>query len=140
MIDNQVQPPFETPQSDAVRQCVLSDFNDKPLNGQVRAEGTSFRRVLLPPTQQSMQYAELERRLRRYYEDRLVTDEDRNRDYLKQLRARDAAEQAASNAVAGARNPSALAIPDYSRIGQDLANVKPAPGADQLPANVGGAG
>jgi hypothetical protein len=142
LIDNQLQQPFETPQNDPQRQRIASAVNDKPLPGQVRAEGTSFRRVLLPPTQQSTQYAELERRLRRYYEDRLVTDEDKNREYLKQLRARDAADQAAANAPGNAlaRNPAAMALPDYARIGQDLARSAPAPGAaQQLPANIGAA-
>src|SRR5213078_1946459 len=105
------------------------------------AEGSSFKRVLLPPTQQSTQYAELERRLRRYYEDRLVTDEDRNREYLKQLRARDAADQAAANApTALNRNAAAMALPDYSRIGEQLARPAPAPaqgGAAQAIPDVG---
>src|SRR6185295_17156190 len=129
-IDNQLQQPFETPQNDALGQRIASNaLNDKPLNGGVRTEGTSFKRVLLPPTQQSKQYAELERRLRRYYEDRLVTDEDKNREYLKQLRARDAADQAAANAPGNAaiRAPGGVALPDYSRIGQNLANTRTAP-------------
>jgi tetratricopeptide (TPR) repeat protein len=142
-ISDAVQQPFETPQSDPIRQRINSSLIDKPLPGEVRAEGTSFRRVLLPPSAQSTQYAELERRLRRYYEDRLVTDSDKNRDYLKQLRARDAADQAAANAtgnLTGPRNPAAMAIPDYSRIGQDLANLGPAPaGAAQQPVPAIGA-
>ena len=137
-IDNQLQQPFETPQNDALRQRISSAVNDKPLPGEVRAEGTSFKRVLLPPTQQSTQYAELERRLRRYYEDRLVTDTEKNREYLRQLRAREAADQATAGNPLAARNPGALAIPDYSRIGQELA--RSAPGSVQpLPGNVGAA-
>jgi tetratricopeptide (TPR) repeat protein len=136
-ISDALPQPYETPQNDPLRQRIPSSLTDKPLPGEVRAEGTSFRRVLLPPTQQSTQYAELERRLRRYYEDRLVTDADKNREYLKQLRARDAADQAAANAVAGMRTPGALALPDYSRIGQELANVRSAPGAaQQLPPGI----
>ena len=141
-ISSAVPQPFETPQSDPIRQRINSSLTDKPLPGEVRAEGTSFRRVLLPPSAQSTQYAELERRLRRYYEDRLVTDADKNREYLKQLRARDAADQAAANATGnlpGARNPAAMAIPDYSRIGQDLANLGPATGTAQQPAPAIGA-
>jgi tetratricopeptide (TPR) repeat protein len=133
-LNNAVQQPFETPQNDPQRQRINGALTDKPLPGEVRAEGTSYRRVLLPPSAQSTQYAELERRLRRYYEDRLVTDEDKNREYLKQLRARDAADQ---NAIA--KGPGAMAVPDYARIGQDLANQQPAPGANQQPGiNVGG--
>ena len=50
---------------------------------------------------------------------------------------------APGNAAGALRNPGAMALPDYSRIGQDLANAnaKPGPGgADQLPQGVGGAG
>src|SRR5256885_15990845 len=37
-----------------------------------------------------------------------------------------------------ARSPAALALPEYSRIGQELANAKPAPGAgQQFPVGVG---
>jgi tetratricopeptide (TPR) repeat protein len=132
LLNNAVQQPFETPQNDPQRQRINGLVNDKPLPGEVRAEGTSFRRVLLPPVAQSTQYAELERRLRRYYEDRLVTDEDKNREYLKQLRARDAADK--NNTAVAGRNPGALALPDYARIGQDLANQQPGPGGAQQPA------
>ncbi|HEV8605717.1 MAG TPA: tetratricopeptide repeat protein [Tepidisphaeraceae bacterium] len=132
-ISSAVQQPFETPQNDPLRNRINGSLTDKPLPGEIRAEGTSWRRVLLPPSKQSTQYAELERRLRRYYEDRLVTDEDKNREYLKQLRARDAADQAAATtggpAIAAARNQAALNVPDYARIGQELANQKAGPGA-----------
>src|SRR6266550_3062122 len=133
LLNNAAQQPFETPQNDPQRQRISSSLTDKPLPGEVRAEGSSFRRVLLPPTAQSTQYAELERRLRRYYEDRLVTDADKNRDYLKQLRARDAAEQNNPNGIAAARNPGALVLPDYARIGQDLANQKPGAAQQAVP-------
>ena len=87
-----------------------------------------YRRMLLPPSQQSLQYAELERRLRRYYEDRLQTDEDKNREFLKELRARDAQEKAGAAAggpaVTAMRNQGVATIPDYARIGQELATQR----------------
>jgi tetratricopeptide (TPR) repeat protein len=132
-ISSAVQKPFETPENDPLRNRINGALTDKALSGEVRADGSSWRRVLLPPSQQSTQYAELERRLRRYYEDRLVTDEDKNREYLKQLRARDSADQAAANAggpgIAAARNQAALNVPDYARIGLELANQKGGAGA-----------
>src|SRR5207247_10597853 len=111
--------------------------NEKPLRGDVRPEGGVFQRVLLPPSQQSLQYAELERRLRRYYEDRLQTDEEKNREFLKDLRARDAQDKAAAAAAGPGRthmrNQGIGAIPDYARIGQELAAQR---GVAQNPADV----
>src|SRR5207245_928196 len=49
-ISDAVQQPFETPQNDPQRQRINNALTDKPLPGEVRVEGTSFRRVLLPPS------------------------------------------------------------------------------------------
>jgi hypothetical protein len=140
-VSGTLQRPYETPQNDPLGQRIASTpINDQPLAGNVRATGTAYNRVLVPAHQQSSQYAEMERRLRRYYEDRLQTDEDRNREYLKQLRARDAADKTAIAGKEGGPaltnqttpNANALNLPNYARIGQELANQR-------LPAG-GGAG
>jgi tetratricopeptide (TPR) repeat protein len=151
-ISGALQRPYETPQNDPLGQRIQSTpINEQPLAGNVRATGSSYNRVLLPPHKQSAQYAELERRLRRYYEERLQTDEERNREFLKQLRARGAADQAAPATDPLTGGPaltnqnqtslSGVALPDYARIGQELANQKPGlgtTGAPTAPGSVGG--
>lgn len=136
-INSAVLKPFEAPETSALSPKPLDSSikNPRPVND-VRPEGSDTRRLVVPPQDQSSQYGELQKRLNRYYTDRLETDEDRNREFLKQLRAKEAADKAATgrpNPFDPAKGPGIApeplprgalpsATPDYGKIARELAD------------------
>ena len=80
--------PFETPENRNIGESINSTtIGGQPLNNTVRPEGSTVRRLIVPARRQSSQYAELEKRLARYYTQEMETDEQRNREFLAELRA-----------------------------------------------------
>ncbi len=137
--DNLAKPlpqPFDSPQGKSLNQPLDPSIANSAISAQVRTDQAFGDRLAVPPSQQSSQYAELQRRLNRYYTSRLETDEDRHREFLKQLRARDAADKAANDQKTPedtqAQPPAPIGkgtirptAPDYARIGQELTLPRP---------------
>jgi tetratricopeptide (TPR) repeat protein len=134
-ITSAVPKPFDAPETGSLSPKPLdSSIKDQRLSNEVRAEGSEGRRFAVPPQDQSSQYGELQRRLNRYYTDRLETDEDRNREFLKQLRAKEAADKAPAgrpNPLVPGKGPGIApeplpqgaqppATPDYGKIAREL--------------------
>lgn len=89
---HRIPQPFETPADAALPAGrVSADVDTSPLEANLSTD-QSLRRRLIAPARQSTQYAELQRRLDRYHGNQPLTDEQANRDFRSQLRARDAAE------------------------------------------------
>jgi tetratricopeptide (TPR) repeat protein len=86
--------PFETPETQTLESRLeAQSVTGAPLTADLRPQTGMEWRMAVPPAQQSGQYAELQRRLDRYYTHRLETDEERNRELIRQLRAREQQEQ-----------------------------------------------
>jgi hypothetical protein len=112
--------PFETPENRNIGESINSTtIGGQPLTNTVRQEGSTVRRLVVPPRRQSSQYAELEKRLARYYSEQLETDEQRNREFLTELRAYQQGQ--AANAPG----------PDFSRISRALADRAAASNANR---------
>ena len=139
--------PFDAPENTSLSGRPLdSSVGSTAIVGQVRPDQSIGDRLAVPPTQQSSQYAELQRRLDRYYTSRLETDEERHRDFLKQLRAKEAADKAGAKVPTdtepgpgttgqqGITLPGqgatgrGVGLPDYAKIGQELLTVPPRTG------------
>jgi tetratricopeptide (TPR) repeat protein len=74
--------------------------------------------AMLPPQQQSSQYADLQKKLNAYYTQNFQTDEQRNREFLKLLRAKEEADKAGTATT----RPTGLPTPvDYRAMSQRLA-------------------
>lgn len=126
-----MQQPFDAPQNQTLTpQAVNRAMTAQPLQGAGQPVQAIGDRLMVPPAQQSTQYAELQRRLNRYYTDRLQTDEQRHREFLSQLRAKEAADKAAMEKRTGGDEttttpPAAggavdFGIPDYAKISREL--------------------
>ena len=139
--NNLAQPvptPFETPENRSIGGKPLNNSIGNPALGAGAGPqpGIGSRLWIPGPAQQSAQYAELQRRLDRYYVSRMQTDEDRYRDFLKQLRAKEAAEKPAGpteTTEQPAANTNATVLPDYARMSQELltAPARQGPAAPQ---------
>jgi len=136
--------PFETPENPALSGKPLADdITGRSALGQPAQPSVTWRLAMVPPSQQSAQYAELQRRLNRYYVDKLETDEDRNREFLRQLQAREAADKARKKEPGTSDTPQPQtiapqpALPDYARISRQLLAIKPAPGQTPKPEAIG---
>jgi len=130
--------PFEAPQDSSLTGKPLDSMvNVAVTTGQGQTDQSIGSRLTVPPVQQSSQYAELQRRLDRYYTARLQTDEDRNREFLRQLRAKEAAEKArASKEPTEAAPPKGAAqegvtTPEYTKMREAL--LKSSMGVPQGP-------
>jgi tetratricopeptide (TPR) repeat protein len=135
-----MQQPFEAPQNTALTpQAMGTAVTAQPLKSQAGPTQAIADR-LVAPSQQSTQYAELQRRLNRYYTDRLQTDEERYRGFLTQLRAKEAADKAAleKTPTAPAAQPEAggmdLGIPDYAKISRELLDAARATSPEAMKA------
>jgi predicted Zn-dependent protease len=143
-----METPFESPQNPLLTPKPLENsLNTGPLENAMRIDSAVSNRLTTPlapgvlpsAAQQSSQYAELQKRLERYYTDRFKTDEQRNREFLQALRAKEAADKAAAEKLAGKTpepgvgTPSALDTgPDYAKMAQELLNsVRNPQGAGQ---------
>jgi tetratricopeptide (TPR) repeat protein len=119
--------PFDSIQNSRPAQPLDNDLTSAPIINGVETGASLEHRLATPPAKQSSQYAELERRLNHFYTQRLQTDEERNRDFLKLLRAREGVASAAGSTTPG------IVAPDYARISQELvrgnapANALPQP-------------
>lgn len=126
--------PLETPENPALSGKRLADdvtprnMGDRPAQPSLEWRLASP----VPPAQQSAQYAELQRRLDRYYVDRLKTDEDRNREFLRQLRAREGADKARQKEPLVPpdvrEQPPVSVVPDYHRISRAILGASSTPG------------
>ena len=111
---------------------------------------------ILPPWKQSEQYAEMEKRVRLFYEDLAAKDQGRNKDVLDQLHNRDAADRADSErertslgkrqglAEPPTSRPSLndAGVPDYGKIARELlgssrSSARGAVGTTAAPADAG---
>lgn len=132
-----VPQPFDAPPNGPLQTKPLdAQLNADPLGNTIRPEGGFERRLPAAPSVQSTQYAELENRLNRYYQDRLKTDEQKHREYLQQLKARQPQAEPKKNTEdtpgpatpptnVGLRpNPRAI-VPDYAKIGRELTRPDP---------------
>lgn len=123
--------PFDAPQTPTMTGAAIdASITGGPLVAQNRIDqAVGARLTNVPPAAVSTQYAELQKRLERYYTERFQTDEDRYREFLKQLRAREAAEKAQKQPdvpiVPPDLTPATPAtvdfgLPDYARMSREI--------------------
>lgn len=104
MLSNPMPNSFDTPPSPLLNNDPLGA---KPLGGEVR-------RVLTPPAKQSTQYASLEERLSRFYEERFNAEDPIQQAFLEQLKTAKAATPARP----------AFITPNYSKMAQAWAAAR----------------
>ncbi|MGE5608461.1 MAG: tetratricopeptide repeat protein [Bacillota bacterium] len=125
--------PFDAPESPSLGgKAIDSSIASSAISGAVRRDQSMGSRFYTSPVQQSSQYAELQRRLERYNADRQLTDEDRQREFLKQLQARQSAEKTAQrsadpglSAISGSQRTAGLGQP--GGVSSGLAPSQPMP-------------
>ena len=128
--------PFETPQNQNLTAPNQSNpLMQQPMGAEGGPQASMSSRLAVPPAQQSTQYAELQRRLDRYYTGRLETDETRNRELIQQLKAREAQRQTPQTPLPPTAPPQA--DPDYRSISQQLLDQKLGGGARPEPVQIG---
>ncbi len=137
LISGRLPQPFDAPETGPLR----TQLNRNPLTNEI-GQQQSYKSIA-PPSQQSTQYAELERRLHRYYIERAQGDAAGNKSLLDQLERPQGSNRlpgAKPDDQPGVKQPgaslfppgpalgpgSAVAtpkadVPDYARIGQELA-------------------
>lgn len=118
---------LESPENQPLNPNPLSqDLSAQPLSSDLRSGAGTYNRFAVPPAQQSTQYAELQARLNRYYTNRLQTDEERNREFLKQLREQEARAGAQRQPQAPDAQPATRpssqgpVVPNYAEISRQI--------------------
>lgn len=154
-IDRLTPPPLEAPADPSVRPTGGASAIESPPLGASADTNQSTRRRLATPAQQSTQYNELQRRMRRYEEALGMTDADANREFNEQKRARDAAaarkgspgtpvpgSRAAGAPDGGAGTPGAITpgaiTPGGATAPGGIAPGTPRPGGGATPPRDGG--
>ncbi|MGA2496271.1 MAG: hypothetical protein ABSH20_00935 [Tepidisphaeraceae bacterium] len=122
-------PPFETPESSLLRNKPLVDqIGGKALANGIREDVGTQQRPLVPVAQQSSQYAELERRLNRYYGEIIKGNETKFPEAAKQLRKPGGEKPKTPEGEGPKIGPAPdtkgdvtdSTLPDYARIGREI--------------------
>ncbi len=121
--------PFESPESSLLRNKPLVDsVGGKPLANQIREDLGMQQRPLVPVPQQSSQYAEMERRLNRYYGEIIKGNETKFPEAARQLKKSGGEKPKTPEGEGPKVGPATDArteiadstLPDYARIGREI--------------------
>ena len=122
-------PPFETPAPSLLRNKPLVDpIGGKPLANEIREDLGVQHRPLVPVPQQSSQYAEMEKRLNRYYGEIIKGNETKFPNAAKQLKKPSGEKPKTTDSegpkigppTEGKTEVTDSTLPDYAQIGREI--------------------